>query len=50
MGVTLALAGFHHGFFKAPQGFKPTPGLIIQAIGPKHRFQNNKRPLGQAPA
>lgn len=36
MGVTLAVAGFHHGLFEALQGNRPTPGLGIHSIGPEH--------------
>jgi hypothetical protein len=38
LGVTYAIAGFHHGFFEALQGSRPTPGLFIQAIGPAQLF------------
>lgn len=38
LGVTLAIAAFHHGFFEALQGNKETTGLLIQAIGEEHRF------------
>jgi hypothetical protein len=37
-GVILGLAGMNHGFFEALQGNTPTPGLIIQAIGPANRI------------
>jgi len=37
VGVLLALACFEHGFFEALQGNAPTPGHIIQAIGPSVR-------------
>jgi hypothetical protein len=33
LGVMLGIAGFNHGFFEALQGYTPTGGLIIQAIG-----------------
>jgi len=36
MGVTLAVAGFHHGFFETLQGNRPTPRIGIQSIGPDH--------------
>ncbi len=35
IGVVLAIAGLDHGIFEILQGNKPTPGLIIQAIGPE---------------
>lgn len=38
LGVILAIGGIDHGFFETLQGFKKTPGLIIQAIGPDHRM------------
>ena len=38
VGVLLALACFEHGFFEALQGNAPTPGHIIQAIGPSVRW------------
>lgn len=38
LAVTFAVAGFHHGFFEALQGSRPTPGWIIQAIGPDQRM------------
>ena len=34
----LAIGGLDHGFFETLQGFKKTPGLIIQAIGPANRM------------
>lgn len=37
-GVILGISGVNHGFFEALQGYTPTPGLIIQAIGPVTRF------------
>ncbi len=37
-GVILGLSGFNHGLFEALQGNAPTPGLIIQAIGPANRM------------
>lgn len=36
MGVTLALAGFHHGLFEALQGSRQTGRLGIHSIGPEH--------------
>lgn len=36
LGITLAIAGFHHGLFEALQGRGPTPGLGIHSIGPEH--------------
>jgi len=38
LGVLIGIGGFNHGFFEALQGNTPTPGLIIQAIGPAHRY------------
>lgn len=38
LAVTFAVAGFHHGFFEALQGSRPTDGWIIQAVGPEHRL------------
>ena len=35
ISVILAIAGLDHGIFEILQGNKPTPGLIIQAIGPE---------------
>lgn len=35
IGVALAIAGLDHGIFEILQGNKPTPGLVIQAIGPE---------------
>lgn len=37
-GAILGLSGINHGLFEALQGYTPTPGLIIQAIGPAQRF------------
>jgi len=37
-GAILGLSGINHGLFEALQGYTPTPGLIIQAIGPGQRF------------
>jgi hypothetical protein len=38
VGVILGLSGVNHGLFEFLQGNKPTPGLIIQAIGKGQRF------------
>jgi hypothetical protein len=38
IGIIIGIAGFNHGFFEALQGFKPTEGLIIQAIGESIRW------------
>lgn len=38
LGLMLALGGLDHGIFETLQGFTPTPGLVIQAIGPVERF------------
>lgn len=38
IGVIFGFGGINHGFFEFLQGNKPTDGLIIQAIGPEHRF------------
>ena len=38
LGVLFALAGIDHGFFETLQGYAPTPGLIIQAIGVHNRM------------
>jgi hypothetical protein len=37
-GIILGISGMNHGFFEALQGNTPTPGLIVQAIGPANRF------------
>jgi len=34
----LGLSGFNHGLFEALQGWKPTPGLVVQAIGEGQRM------------
>jgi hypothetical protein len=38
IGVLCGLSGVNHGLFEFLQGNTPTPGLIIQAIGPAQRF------------
>jgi hypothetical protein len=38
LGVLFALAGIDHGFFETLQGYTPTPGHIIQAIGVHQRM------------
>jgi hypothetical protein len=38
VGVLCGLSGVNHGLFEVLQGHTPTPGLIIQAIGPAQRF------------
>jgi hypothetical protein len=38
IGILLAIAGFEHGLFETLQGYKPTNGLIIQAIGESMRW------------
>lgn len=38
VGVIFGISGMNHGFFEALQGFTPTPGLIIKAIGPAQRM------------
>lgn len=40
IGIVLAIAGMDHGIFEILQGNTPTPGLIIQAIGPAHKMWN----------
>lgn len=35
LGITLAVAGLHHGFFELLQGNRPTPGPFIASIGPE---------------
>ena len=36
IGITIAVAGFHHGLFEALQGNRPTEGIGIHSIGPQH--------------
>jgi hypothetical protein len=38
IGVFFGIGGLDHGFFEILQGNTPTPGLVINAIGPAHRF------------
>lgn len=38
VGIMLGFSGMNHGFFETLQGSTPTPGLIIQAIGPAQRM------------
>lgn len=38
LGVCVGVSGLDHGFFEVLQGNTPTPGLIIQAIGPAERM------------
>jgi hypothetical protein len=38
IGVIFGLSGVNHGLFEFLQGNSPTPGLLIQAIGPAQRF------------
>lgn len=38
LGVIFAIGGFGHGFFEALQGYTPTGGLVIDAIGETHRM------------
>jgi hypothetical protein len=38
LGVCVGVSGLDHGLFEALQGNMPTPGLIIQAIGPDQRM------------
>jgi hypothetical protein len=38
LGVFAGVSGLDHGYFELLQGDKATDGLIIQAIGPDHRF------------
>lgn len=38
VGVIFGIGGMNHGLFEFLQGNKPTPSLIIQAIGPEQRF------------
>jgi hypothetical protein len=34
-GITLAIAGLHHGVFEILQGNRATPGVGIHSIGPE---------------
>ncbi len=38
LGVAVGVSGLDHGFFETLQGNAPTPGLIVQAIGPGQRM------------
>ncbi len=38
LGICVGVSGLDHGFFEALQGNSPTPGLIVQAIGPAQRM------------
>ena len=38
LGITLAIAGGHHGFFEILQGNIPTASFLIQSIGPEQQF------------
>jgi peptidoglycan/LPS O-acetylase OafA/YrhL len=38
IGVCVGVSGLDHGFFETLQGNTPTPGLIVQAIGPAQRM------------
>lgn len=38
LGISLAIAGIHHGFFEILQGNNPTNGTFIESIGPEHRM------------
>ena len=38
LGVLFALGGIDHGFFETLQGYTPTSGLIVQAIGVHNRM------------
>jgi hypothetical protein len=38
LGVCVGVSGLDHGFFETLQGNTPTPGLIVQAIGPAQRM------------
>lgn len=46
MGLILSLSGLMHGIFEVMQGPEPTPGFLIEAIGPQQRFW----PQGNEPA
>ena len=37
-GVLIGLSGINHGLFEALQGWKPTNGLVVQAIGEAQRM------------
>jgi hypothetical protein len=38
LGVCVGVSGLDHGFFEILQGDTPTPGLVVQAIGPAQRM------------
>jgi hypothetical protein len=38
LGVCVGVSGLDHGLFETLQGNTPTPGLIVQAIGPSQRM------------
>lgn len=38
LGIIFGIGGFGHGYFEALQGFTPTNGLIIEAIGEANRM------------
>jgi hypothetical protein len=38
LGVLFAISGLSHGFFETLQGYKPTDGFFIAAIGESHRM------------
>jgi|GEM_PF-212601 len=38
LGVVFGIGGIGHGFFEALQGYKPTDGLLIHAIGEANRL------------
>jgi peptidoglycan/LPS O-acetylase OafA/YrhL len=38
LGVCVGLSGLDHGLFETLQGNTPTPGIIVQAIGPAQRM------------
>ena len=37
-GVLMAISGINHGIFEALQGWKPTNGVVVQAIGEAQRM------------
>lgn len=38
LGIILGISGFCHGFFEALQGYTPTDGMLIHAIGEAQRM------------
>lgn len=38
LGVAVGVSGLDHGLFEMFQGNTPTPGLVVQAIGPEQRM------------